>query len=69
MVFSKAVDMTIKEICFEFENRYDVHFLESGTDKDHVHFLIQFVPTENANELMRILATCYIFVNSNMPHP
>jgi len=33
VVFSKAVDITIKEICLEIEKRYDVHFLEIGTDK------------------------------------
>lgn len=26
-------------------NRFKIYFLEIGTDKDHVHFLIQSVPT------------------------
>ena len=37
VVFSKAVDMTLKDICLEKEKRYEVHFLEIGTDKNHVH--------------------------------
>ena len=38
------VDKTIKETCLEIAKRYDIHFLEIGTDKDHVHFLIQSIP-------------------------
>jgi putative transposase len=33
VVFSKAVDQTMKVICLEIEKRYEVHFLEIGTDK------------------------------------
>ncbi|MBN1471089.1 MAG: transposase [Syntrophaceae bacterium] len=38
VVFGSAVDKTIKEICLEISKRYQVHFLETGIDKDHVHF-------------------------------
>ena len=55
VVFSKAVDESLKEVCLEIEKRYDVHFLEIGTDKDHVHFLIQSVPRWSASELIRML--------------
>jgi len=44
VIISKAVDQTLKGICLEIEKRYEVHFLEIGTDKNHVHFLIQSVP-------------------------
>jgi len=37
-VFDAKVDETLKEICLEISDRYDVKFLEIGTDKDHVHF-------------------------------
>ena len=55
VVFSKAVDETLKDVCLEIEKRYDVHFLEIGTDKDHVHFLVQSVPTKSASELIRMI--------------
>lgn len=55
VVFSKAVDNTLKEICLEIEKRYEVHFLEIGTDKDHVHFLIQSVPRKSVSEIIRIV--------------
>ena len=41
---SEQVDQTIKETCLEIAKRYDMHFLEIGTDQEHVHFLIQSVP-------------------------
>ena len=55
VIFSETVDMTIKEVCFEIEKRYDVHFLEIGTDKDHVHFLIQSIPRMSAGEVIRMV--------------
>jgi putative transposase len=55
VVISKAVDMTMKEICLEIEKRYEVHFLEIGTDKDHVHFLVQSVPKISASEIIRMI--------------
>ena len=44
IVLTEAVDKTLKQTCLEIAKRYDLHFLEIGTDKDHVHFLIQSVP-------------------------
>ena len=44
VAISKAVDMKMKEICLVIENRYDVHFLEIGTVKDPVHFLVNLFP-------------------------
>ena len=55
VVISKAVDMTMKEICLEIEKRYEIHFLEIGTDKDHVHFLVQSVPKKSVSEIIRMI--------------
>jgi len=55
VVISKAVDMTLKETCLEIEKRYEIHFLEIGTDKDHVHFLVQSVPKMSASEIIRMV--------------
>lgn len=44
VVISGQVEQTIKQSCLEIAKRYDLHFLEIGTDRDHVHFLIQSVP-------------------------
>src|SRR5665811_2449596 len=45
VVISDSVDRVLVETCAEIEKRYEVFFLEVGTDKDHVHFLIQSVPS------------------------
>jgi len=44
LVINNAVDLLIKDICLEIAKRYELHFVEIGTDKDHVHFLIQSIP-------------------------
>lgn len=32
-----------------------ISFLEIGTDKDHVHFLIQSVPSKSSQEIIRVV--------------
>jgi REP element-mobilizing transposase RayT len=53
VVFTEAVDKSLKAICLEISNRYEIEFIEIGTDKDHVHFLIQSVPTISATQIIR----------------
>lgn len=38
-VIDEGVDRAITDICLEIEKRYEIRFLEIGTDKDHIHFL------------------------------
>jgi REP element-mobilizing transposase RayT len=42
----------LKDVCIEIEERYQVKFLEIGTDKDHVHFLVQSVPTYSVTKII-----------------
>jgi len=51
-VIDVQVDEVLKETCLEIEKRYQVHFLEIGTDKDHVHFLVQSVPTYSVTKIV-----------------
>jgi len=53
VVFSKAVDESLKDICLEISKRYEIEFIEIGTDKDHVHFLIQSVPTMSPTKIIK----------------
>jgi len=55
VVFSKEVDESLKDICLEITKRYEIHFLEIGVDKDHVHFLIQSVPTKSPTQIITIV--------------
>jgi REP element-mobilizing transposase RayT len=54
-VLSKAVDESLKDVCLEIEKRYEVHFLEIGTDKNHVHFLVQSVPMQSPTQIIKML--------------
>ena len=49
------MDNKIKEICLGISQRYEVHFLEIGTDQDHIHFLIQSTPTITVTKLVTII--------------
>ena len=55
VVFDDNVDKTLKNICEEIEKRYELKFIEIGTDKDHVHFLIQSVPTYSPTKIIRTI--------------
>jgi putative transposase len=52
-VFSPEVDESLKQICLEIAKRYEIYFLEIGTDKNHVHFLIQSIPTLSPSEIAK----------------
>ena len=55
VVFSEAVDKSLKEICLEISKRYEIDFIEIGTDKDHVHFLIQSIPMLSPTQIIRVV--------------
>ena len=55
VVMDDDVDRVIKETCREIEKRYEIRFLEIGTDRDHVHFLIQSVPTYSPKKIIQIV--------------
>ena len=44
-VFSRAVEKSLKNICLELSKCYEIHFVEIGLEEDHVHFLVQSVPS------------------------
>ena len=45
----------LKDVCVEIEKRYQIQFLEIGTDKDHVHFLVQSVPRYSVTKVVTII--------------
>lgn len=55
IVIGEEVDRMIKEISLEIEKRYEMQFVEIGTDKDHVHFLVQTVPVMAVSRLVTII--------------
>ena len=55
VVFDQKVDEILKETCIEISKRYEIEFIEIGTDKDHVHFLIQSVPMYSPKKVIQIV--------------
>ena len=55
VVFNDEVDEVLKNTCLEIEKRYEIKFIEIGTDKDHVHFLIQSVPMYSAKRIIQAI--------------
>ena len=55
VVLSEAVDQRLKDSCLEISNRYEIEFIEIGTDKDHVYFLIQSIPTMSASRIIQTI--------------
>jgi putative transposase len=51
-VFTEKVDEVLKWACLEMELRYEIYFLEIGTDKNHAHFLVQTVPMRSPTEIV-----------------
>ena len=55
VVFDASVDTVLKEVCLDIAKRYAIIFLEIGSDKDHVHFLMQSIPTYSPAKIVRII--------------
>ena len=55
VVIDAQVDQVLKEVCLDIADRYQVEFLEIGTDQDHVHFLVQSVPTYSPTKIITLI--------------
>ena len=54
-IFDATVDKVLKDVCLDLEQRYQLKFLEIGTDKNHVHFLVQAVPRYSVTKVVTII--------------
>ncbi len=54
-VFDDIVDEELRGVCLEIEQRYELKFLEVGTDEDHVHFLVQSVPVYSVKKIVQMI--------------
>lgn len=55
VIFTDEVDEALKEVCMEIGKRYEIHFVEIGTDRDHVHFLVQSVPMYSPTKIVKVI--------------
>jgi REP element-mobilizing transposase RayT len=54
-VLDAGVDKALAFICIEIEKRYEIKFLEIGSDEDHIHFLVQSVPSYSITKLVTMI--------------
>jgi REP element-mobilizing transposase RayT len=65
--FSEHVDEVVREACVEIAKRYEMVFVEIGTDRNPVHFLIQSVPMYSPTKIVRTvksLTARHVFVRA-----
>ena len=55
VVFDDEVDLELKKVWLEIGKRFEINFLEIGTDKDHVHFLVQSVPMYSPKKIVETI--------------
>ncbi len=55
VVLDASVETVLKEVCLDIADRYEIVFLEIGTDGDHVHFLLQSVPSYSPTKIVRLI--------------
>ena len=54
-VINKEVGETLIKICYGISERYEVQFVEVGYESDHVHFLVQSVPSYSVSKMVTML--------------
>src|SRR5262245_6931849 len=52
VIFDAEVDTVRKDVCFDIAQQYAMVFHEIGTDKDHVHVLVQSVPSSSPTRMV-----------------
>jgi len=52
---SPKVVRVLLKTCKGIEERYELKFIEIGTDNDHVHFLVQGVPMYSPTKIVRVI--------------
>ena len=46
---------TLKVVYLEISKRYEIYFLEIGAEEDHIHFLVQSVPSMSVELILRTI--------------
>ena len=54
-VITSEIGESLKDICISISERYEIHFIEIGYESDHVHFLVQSVPSLCISEIIRTI--------------
>ena len=51
-MITSEIGNSLRDICIGISERYEINFIEIGYESDHVHFLIQSVPSLSLSEII-----------------
>ncbi|HRU63899.1 MAG TPA: IS200/IS605 family transposase [Paludibacteraceae bacterium] len=51
-MITESIGNSLKCICMEISERYEINFIEIGYEEDDVHFLLQSVPTYSVSTIV-----------------
>lgn len=51
-IFTKEVGEKLKEVCERIGEAYEMKFIEIGMEEDHVHMLVQGIPTMSVTQMV-----------------
>jgi putative transposase len=54
-VITEEIGEGLKQICIEISDRYEVHFIEIGYESNHIHFLVQSIPSYSFSKMITML--------------
>lgn len=54
-VINKNTEETLIRVCEDISKRYEIYFVEIGNDLEHLHFLVQSVPTMTVSKIVTII--------------
>ena len=54
-VITEEIGEGLKQICIDISERYEVQFIEIGYESNHVHFLVQSVPSYSVSKMISML--------------
>ena len=54
-ILTEVVELSLVEVCINIEKRFEINFLEIGSDDNHVHFLIQSVPMLSLKQIVQTI--------------
>jgi REP element-mobilizing transposase RayT len=54
-VITEEIGEGLKQICIEISARYEVRFIEIVYESNHVHFLVQSVPSYSVSKMITML--------------
>ena len=54
-VLTESVTDTIVNVCLDISEKYEIDFIEIGTDVNHIHYLIQAQPKYSPTQIVTMI--------------